>query len=151
ALALALIADLPGNPDVIDTGHQDEVSAGNGEVAGNTGALGADRFLDDLDDDLLAHPEVVVDGRPLQILGRLVFVTLHPQRVGIIDVEERIALQADVDEGRLHSRQDVFDPPLVNVSDDPLGQGTFNEDVHQASVLENGPPGLVVINGDEDL
>jgi hypothetical protein len=40
--------------------------------------------------------------------------------VDVADIEERGLLQADVDEGGLHAREDPDDAPLVDVADDPL-------------------------------
>src|SRR6267142_252691 len=63
--ALLLVLDPAGDPDVIDGGHEDQVPAGQRDVAGDPGALGADGVLHRLDQDLVALLEQVLDLRPL--------------------------------------------------------------------------------------
>jgi hypothetical protein len=43
--------------------HEHQVAAGQGDVAGQAGALGADGFLGDLHQDFLAFAEDLIDGR----------------------------------------------------------------------------------------
>src|SRR5204863_629333 len=49
--------------DVIHRRHEDQVPAGQGDVPGRPGALGADGLLGDLDDDLLTFLQQVLDAR----------------------------------------------------------------------------------------
>ena len=55
--------DFSGNADVVDRRHEDEEPAGHRDVRGEAGALGAERFLDDLDENFLAFLEEVLDPR----------------------------------------------------------------------------------------
>src|SRR6202035_831655 len=50
---------------------------------------------------------------PPPALGRL-----HARKDDLVDVQEAVLLEADVDEGRLKTRQDVVDLALVDVADD---------------------------------
>ncbi len=52
--------------DVIDRGQVHDVAAGQRDVAGAPGALGADGLLGDLDDDLLAFADDLADGGGLR-------------------------------------------------------------------------------------
>ena len=61
--------DPAGDPDVVHGGHQHQVASRNREIAGDhAGALGADRLLGHLDDDVLAFLQHVLDG--LDVAGR---------------------------------------------------------------------------------
>src|SRR5205807_9567592 len=52
---------------VVHGGHEDEVPAGERDVAGDPGALGTDGVLHHLDDDLVALLEQVLDLRALAV------------------------------------------------------------------------------------
>ena len=73
APALFARLDLPRHADVIDRRHEDEEAARHRHVRGQARALGAERLLDDLDEDVLAFLQQVFD------LG-LGPVTLVPRR-----------------------------------------------------------------------
>jgi len=64
-------------------------------------------------------------------------------------VEEGVAVQADVHEGRLHPRQDVDDLPLVDVAGERLAP--FYKDVDQGAVFDDGDAGLVRFHAGNDL
>ncbi len=59
------------------------------------------------------------------------------------DVEERVALEPDVDERRLHPREDLGDPSLVDVADDAALILAFDENLDDLIVLENGDARVV--------
>ena len=59
------------------------------------------------------------------------------------DVEERVALEADVDERRLHPGQDLRDPALVDVADDAALILALDEDLDDLVVLEDGDARVV--------
>ena len=67
------------------------------------------------------------------------------------DVEERVALEPDVDEGRLHPGQDFRDPALVDVADHAALMLALDEDLDDLVVLEDGDPRFVVARGDDHL
>jgi len=68
---------------------------------------------------------------------------VHVQKAGLVD--------ADVDEGGLHARQDRADPALVDVGDDALLAGALGEKLNQLLVLEDGHAALVLLDVDDDL
>src|SRR5262245_29679826 len=104
-------------------------------MRGEPRALGPERLLDDLDDDLLPFLQQLLDFRlrplaprvpaRLPILPAAVLLLVVARQLvelvdrvdDISDVEETVALQADVDEGRLHAGKDFRDPALVDVAD----------------------------------
>src|SRR6185436_8012866 len=53
--------DLARHADVIDGRHEDQEPPRHRHVRGEPGALGAERLLHDLDDDLLAFPQQLFD------------------------------------------------------------------------------------------
>ena len=53
-LAGLLVLDFAGDPDMVGHRHEDHVTAGQGDVAGQAGSLGADRLLADLHQHILA-------------------------------------------------------------------------------------------------
>ena len=61
--ALFARLDLPGDADVVDGRHEDQEAARHRDVRRDAGALGAERLLDDLDEDLLPFFEEVFDLR----------------------------------------------------------------------------------------
>ena len=72
AALLLVLLDPARDADVIHGGHEDQMPAGQGDVRGDPGPLGADRILDDLHDDLLAFLQKVLDvlllaGAPLLV------------------------------------------------------------------------------------
>ena len=67
------------------------------------------------------------------------------------DVEEAVALEAEVDEGRLHAGQDLGDPALVDVADDAALPLALDEDFGDLVVLEDGHHRFVAVRGDDHL
>ena len=61
--ALAFVDDLAGHADAVEPGHQHEVSAGDADVGRQGRPLGADAFLDDLHQHLVAAAENFLDRR----------------------------------------------------------------------------------------
>src|SRR5262249_13657193 len=114
---LALVVRQPlRDSDSAALRHVDQVAAGDRELHRETRALRLQRVLDYLDDDLLAGLDQLIDPAPpaAAALGH----GLAAREDDLVDVQEPVSLQADVDEGRLHSGKDVVDLPLVDVSDD---------------------------------
>ena len=112
-----------------------------------TRTLGANRVLDDLNQDLLPLPEQIGDVR-VHGIGLLGLVVLGEKYIGEIiedstrlpDVEECVAGQPDIDEGGLHARQDPVDPSLVDVADDRRGAMTLRPIRDKTRVLQARQP-----------
>ncbi len=106
-------------------------------------AFAADRVLDHLHDDLLALVHQFGDRRRRR---GTVFTGLAEQCWdGANDVgrmQECRALQADLDERRLHSRHDPADPALVDVADVTSPQRAFDMHFLQHAVLDDRDAGL---------
>ena len=80
--------------------------------------------------------------RPL-VAGDLVEVVVLFKEVR--NVQERIALQAHVDEGRLHSRQDARDASLMNAARERVFVGALEVDFHQLVVFDQRHLGLMPV------
>ena len=116
ALAL-LVVEALGDADALAGRRVDHVAPGDGELHRQPGALGLQRVLDDLDDDLLAGLEQVGD-----LLAALLAAAaprrLDARQDDLVDVQEPVLVEADVDEGGLEAGQDVVDLALVDVAHD---------------------------------
>ena len=181
AVALVRVVDPPGDAEVAHLGHVDEIAARQADEGRDPGPLGAERFLGDLDEDLLALAEDVLDrrdhaplalGRRLRALpgllagrgvlaGELEVIGLvlgehHPlvlAEVGdeVAGVEEGVLGQADVDERGLHARQDVGDDALIDVPDDGAMSTALDEELGEDAAVEDGDAGLADSGIDDDL
>ena len=134
ALALVLVVDAPRDADVVRLRHVDEIAPGQGDERGDTGALGPQRLLGDLDQHLLSFAQDVLDGRRGLAAGRdLVHVEVaavlvragehEPLVVAdvgrvVAGIEEGVLAEPDVDERGLHARQDVRHHAPADVADD---------------------------------
>ena len=67
------------------------------------------------------------------------------------DVQEGVAFETEVNERRLHPRQDLRDPALVDVADDAARLLALDEDFDDLIVLEDRHAGLVAGRGDDHL
>ena len=121
-----------------------------------------DRLFDGGDGGRRAGFDVVGEpgycGRERRRLWRLVLVVAGLEPVELLDgiddfgdVEKRVPFETDVNEGGLHAREDLGDPPLVDVADDSARPLALDEDLDDLIVLEDGDPRIVVARGDDHL
>src|SRR5262249_35480091 len=108
AQAVALrFAQPAADPDAAALRRLDEVAAGDRGVHREPRALALQRVLDHLHDDLLTRFDQLVDAAAFAAAAlRRLFAVGQDY---LVDVEEAVALEADVDEGGLHAGQDVVD------------------------------------------
>src|SRR5206468_3435927 len=86
------------------------------ELHREPGALRLQRVLDDLDEHLLPRLDQLVDAPALATAAPRGL--LAPRENDLVDVQEPVAVEADVDERRLHAGEHVVDHSLVDVADD---------------------------------
>ena len=137
---------------MLDGRHEDDVAAGQGDVRGDPRPLGAHRLLEDLDDQLLALVEPVLDGgaaRLLELLGGEEVLGQLLEDVG--GVEEGVALEAEVHERRLHPREDPGHAPLVDAAHDAPVRLALEEELGDDPVLEEGDPRLAGVGADDEV
>ena len=122
AQPLALLVVEPArDADALAVRGVDHVAPGDREVHRQPRALGLQRVLDDLDDDLLAGLEHVGDLAAVAPGAAAAARRLDARQHDLVDVQEAVLLQADVDERGLEAGEDVVDPALVDVADDRAG------------------------------
>src|SRR5262245_2248091 len=61
--ALFLVGDFARDPNPVQPGHEHQIATGNANVRAQRRPLGADAFLDDLDQHFLASPKDILDER----------------------------------------------------------------------------------------
>ena len=144
AVALG-VGQLAGDPGRGAVGHVDEEPAGQADLAGQPGALVADRVLGDLHEHGLARGEHGLD------LARLAVLVAERGPVDLAGVEHRVAAAADVDERRLHGGQHVLDPAEVDVADQRGLRLAGDVVLDEHLVLEHADLGeLVALADDHD-
>ena len=140
-----------GDPDNGVVGNEHEVAGRNGDTGGEPCALGADRVLDHLHQELLAFGQQGIDRILRERAGNGLHLQVFLGFDQVRDVQEPGAFQADIDERRLHARQYPVHAPLDDISDQAAFAGPFDMDVLQHAVLHHGDAGLVGSDVYEDL
>ena len=149
---LLVVGDLARDADVLDRRHEDEVAAGERHVRRDARALRPQRLLEDLDDDLLALVQPLLDRglpRGLLLLGGEEVLRQLLEDVG--GVEERVALEAEVHERGLHAGQHPRDPSLVDAAHDPAVGLALDEELRDDALLQEGDAGLAGGGADDEL
>ena len=108
-----------------------QIPAGQRDLGGQPGALVPDRILADLYDDIIAGLEGLLD---------LALGTAEPGGlpVHLTGVQHAVAAAPDVDEGRLHGRQDVLHDAEVDIAHQGCRGGRGHEVLDHDAVLEHG-------------
>ena len=131
-----VLGELAGDAAGLAARHVDEEPAGQAHLAGETGALLADRVLGGLHEHRLAGRQRVLDLALLAVAQRA--------PVDLAGVEHGVAAGADVDERGLHARQDVLDLAEVDVADHRRLRLARDVVLDEDGVLEDGDLGVVV-------
>ena len=112
-----LVLEALGDADALAGRRVDHVAARDRQVHREPRALGLERVLDDLHDDLLTGLEDVADALAA-LLPTAAARDVDPGQHDLVDVQEAVLLEADVDERRLETVEHVVDAPEVDVADD---------------------------------
>ena len=159
---LLTVLDAARDADMVDPGHHDEIAAGDADIGRDPRALGADRLLGDLDEDLLAFLQQVLD---LRCMGALAFgidlelqsFVLHHGRISrravedVAHIEERGFFQAHIDERGLHAGQDLHDPALVDIPGNAAVLFAVDQYFGDQAVLQKGHAGFLPAGVYDDL
>ncbi len=123
------VGQLAGDTGGAAAGHVDHEPAGQRDLGGQPGALVADRVLRHLSENGVAAGQRRLDppGLAVQAGG----VPVH-----LAGVDDGIAATADVDERRLHRRQDILHLAQEHAADHRIGPGLRDEVLDQDAVLE---------------
>ena len=142
AQAVALLVLEPArDADALAGRRVDHVAAGDRELHREPRALGLERVLDDLDDDLLARRQQIGDPRGRAGAAPALHL-LDARDDDLVDVQEAVLVEPDVDEGGLEPGQDVVDLALVDVADDRPAAATLEVDLGDA--IPGGDLGLLL-------
>ena len=144
-LALRLVADALRDADVRVLRQIDEQAAGEADLRGKARALGADRILDHLHEQRLALVQDLLD----RLL--LAAVAVLPMLPDVGDVQERRALEADLDERALHARQHARHAAEVDVADEPARARTLDVQFLHHALLEHGDTRFLRRDVDQDF
>src|SRR5438552_648253 len=167
--ALFPVFDLAGDADFGGEWHINEEPPGQRDLRGDARSLGADRFLDDLDDSGFAALQLVRDvGQPapgraraavpraapatvavvVVVIGRLVFVFRLDQVRG---VEKGALFRSDVDERGLYPRKHGLDRAEVDIAHHAAGIRTIHQELNKAVVLQDRDASLACGPADENF
>ena len=145
-LALGLVADPLRDADVRVLRQVDEKPSGEADLRGKAGALGADRVLDHLDEQRLALVQDLLDRARVAAA-----VAVLPMLPDVGDVQERRALEADLDERALHSRQHARDAAEADVADETPRARTLDVELLHDALLEHRDAGFLRGYVDKDF
>ena len=148
ALALFLLFDLPGDPQMGLLGQKHQPTAGKGYIGAEIGPLGGGLLLIDLDDEFLAFAQ-----HPLNFgLGLALGLFLVPVGVHFRQGQEAVAFPAVINEGRLEAGLDIGHHPLVNIGFGGFPGGGFQGQFFHLPFFHDGHPEFLCIRGvDEHL
>ena len=130
-LALGLVLDALRDADVRILRQVDQQPAGQAHLRRQARALGADRVLDHLHQQRLA---LVQDALDRLVVAAVSVLAVLPD-VG--DVQERGALEADLDERGLHAGQHARDAAQVDVADQAARAGALDVQLLHDALLEH--------------
>ena len=150
-LAQLVRADLLRDADVVVLRQEDEQAPGDRDLRRQPRALGADRVLDHLDGERLALEDDALDRRRRHRAGRVIAARRAAVDVDVGDVQEGGALEADLDERRLHSRQHARDLADVDVADAAALELAFQVQLLHRAVLDHGDARFLRCPVDEDV
>ncbi len=125
-------------------GHQHQVAARQRDEGGQSGALVAALLLFDLDDQLLAFGDRLLDAGAPDV-DALAEVAARD----LLERQEAVAFLAVVDETGLERRLDAGDDPFVDVGLALLAAGGLDVDVHQPLAVHDGHAQLFGVRGVE--
>ena len=94
-------------------------------------------------------PAVAAGSLVLVVVARVEPIELLDRVDDVRDVEEPVALEADINERALHAGQDFGDPALVDIPDNASMPLALDEDLRDEILLEDGDHRLVPVGRDD--
>lgn len=126
----------------------DQRSSRDTHLRGKPRTLGADRILDHLHHQRLAFEHDLLDGRMRRIRMRFASNTRMPD---IRYVQERCALEPDIDKRRLHARQHAHDLAEIHISYPSARQRALDVKLLHRALLNEGNAGFLRCDVDQDF
>ena len=138
------VVEAPGHAQAFPVGDVDEEPPGERDLRRQPRALGLHRVLDGLYEQLLAARDQVLD-----LLA--VPLPLELRDHDLVDVQEAVLLEPDLDERRLHPREDVVDDAEVDVAGDRAALRPLEVHLGDLLVLEHRDALLTDVDRDDQL
>jgi len=112
-------------------------------VRRQTGALGADRFLDHLDHDFLAFLENLVNGDFLGSAALVVVVAIFATQQlvpvhGIVLMEEPCLFETDIDERGLQGGEHLLNDTLIYIAQNSSRRDALYDQFRKFAVFHDG-------------
>src|SRR5688572_29755868 len=142
-LAFLLVVDALRYADVRFLRQVHEEAASNTDLGRKARPFCSYRILDHLNDQILPFSEQLLDRRAARAV-----LSAAPD-VGY--VKECSALAADIDERRLHTRQNAYHSTHVDVADEPPRGRSLDVELVSDTVFDHRNAGLLRCNVDEDF
>ena len=150
--ALRLVLDARRHADLGAARHVDEEARGQRDVRRQPRALGAQRILHDLHQEIVALAHQRADVRLGVEPRRQVLVAGgERRRENVRDVQEAGAGETDIQKRSLHAGQHARHAALVQVADQALAAESLDEHVLQGAVLDDGGARLARLDVHQDL
>src|SRR5439155_3365564 len=141
--ALVLV-EAPRDADALALRDVDDEARRERDLRRQPGALRLHGILDRLDEQFLAAADQVLD--PLSVAS-----TFELRTDDLVHVQEAVLLETDLDERRLHPREDVVDRALVDVAGDRAAIRPLEVHLGDPAVFEDRDPLLGHIDRHEQL
>ena len=138
-LTLFLVLDLAADPPGGIGGHQHEETTGEGDLGRQGWPLAPHRVPGDLDDDVAAALDHLLDARSSLLAGLLVVGV----RDDVVARQEPLALDADLHEAGIQAALHVGDLALVYVALDQVAAGGVDLEDLEDVVAQYGSPDLL--------
>ncbi len=152
-LALSLIVNARRYTDPFTPRHVHKIARGQGNKSSEPRALRAHRVFDDLHENIVARVDEPANIlRRRQVHGCEIDDGVIGRRVRDVRcVQERGALETDVDKRSLHSGQHPRHSPFVDITDETAAAGALDVDLLQHIALDDRGPGFSRSHVDQDL
>jgi hypothetical protein len=141
--AIGLPLDALRDADVFVLRQVDQHAPGDRHLRGQARALAAHRILDHLHEDALTLEQQALD-RSHRLVAEAWFADVG-------HMQERGTAQADVDERRLHARQDAHDASDVDVADEAATGAAFDMQFLHDALVRDGDARFLRRKVDQDL
>ena len=141
--ALGRVAFTLGDTNEVGARHAHEETTRKAQVSGQTGTLGADRFLDHLNHDFLAFLQNFVNrdflGRTALVIVVAIFATEKFVSVhGVFLMQKACLFKANINERSLECRKHLLDHALVNIAQNSIRRNAFDDKFNEFAVFHDG-------------
>ena len=124
--------------------QKDQMPTRNADLGRKPGALGANGVLDDLHHQSLTFKNLLFDGHQrLRTASDLRRLSLRLALPHIGHMQKRSALKSNVNEGRLHTRQDASNLAQIHVANQAAFKCALNMQFLNSALLDHSNSGFL--------